>query len=141
MLEVTVQVPVPEHPCPDQPINTDPAFGVAVSTIDPPSTDRALQVDPQFTPPPVTIPVPEPAFETLTAKAGLNSAVTVVVEVGLITHTLFVPEHPLVHSVNIDEKFKGVATTMIGAPANVVRLQVEIQFVPSAFTTIIFATF
>src|ERR1700710_2701305 len=57
---VTTQVPVPEHPPPDQPTNVDPAAGVAVSVTEPPGK-MSEQVTPQLMlPPSVTVPVPVP---------------------------------------------------------------------------------
>jgi len=35
---VTVQVPVPEHPPPDQPVKVDPLFGEAVKVTDVPES-------------------------------------------------------------------------------------------------------
>lgn len=102
-----------------------------MTVIDPPRADRPAQVDPQLIPAsPVTTPVPVPFLDTETIKAGLKSAVTVVVEVRLIVHNLFVPEHPLVHSVNIDEGFDGVPAITRGAPEFTVIVQVDVQFVP-----------
>ncbi len=49
---------------PDQPTKADPAAGVAVSVTDVPVGSVALQVAPQLTPFPVT--VPEPDLDTVT---------------------------------------------------------------------------
>jgi len=43
-LMVTMQVPVPEHPPPLQPVNTEPGLAVAVSVTCWPVENRALQV-------------------------------------------------------------------------------------------------
>jgi len=65
-LIVTVQAPVPEQ-SPDQPVKVEPADGVGVSVTDVPSAMDALQVAPQLIPPTfeVTVPVPLPAFATV----------------------------------------------------------------------------
>lgn len=96
---VTVQVPVPEHPPPDQPANTDaPDVGAAVSVTTVAWRKLAEQVAPQLMPAGelVTVPVPVPAFETVRAKVGVgeNVAVTLVAEVPIVMVQVPVPEHP-----------------------------------------------
>ena len=59
-LIVTVQVPVPEQPPPLQPVNVEPAAGVAVSVTTVPSSNDAAQVAPQVIPAGPLDTVPEP---------------------------------------------------------------------------------
>ena len=63
---VTVQVPVPVQ-SPLQPVNTEPASGVAVNATEVPSAKSAAQVAPQVIPAGalVTVPVPVPALVTV----------------------------------------------------------------------------
>ena len=61
---VSVQVPVPVQ-APLQPWKVEPDAGDAVSVTDVPEVDVWEQVDPQFTDPPETVPVPVPVFVTV----------------------------------------------------------------------------
>ena len=63
---VRVQVPVPVQP-PLQPVNAEPASGVAVNMTEVPLPKSAAQVAPQVIPAGalVTVPVPVPALETV----------------------------------------------------------------------------
>src|SRR6187549_170637 len=74
-----VQVPVPVH-APLQPANVEPLAATAVNVTDAPLVKFALHVLPQLTPlgEDVTVPVPVPAFVTLSANVDelLNVAVT-----------------------------------------------------------------
>jgi phage tail protein X len=65
---VTVQVPVPEHPPPVQPVNAAPAEGVAVSVTAVPLLNDAEQVAPQLMPAGALVTVPGPAPERLTVR-------------------------------------------------------------------------
>jgi len=67
---VTAQVPVPVHPPPLQPVNVDPAAGVAVKVTAVPLAKAAEQVAPQEMPAGAlaTVPVPAPAFVTASVK-------------------------------------------------------------------------
>ena len=76
----TVQAPVPEQ-APLQPAKLAPLPAAAVSVTEVPLAKLALQVLPQLMPPvfDVTVPVPLPAFDTVSAKVVLellNDAVT-----------------------------------------------------------------
>ncbi len=68
---VTVQVPVPGQlmPGPLQPVKVEPALGVAVSTTELPWSKSARHVAPQVMPAgaDVTVPLPPPAFTSVTA--------------------------------------------------------------------------
>src|SRR5438067_2500753 len=77
---VTVQRPVPVQPPPLQPMKTELAPGVAVSTTTVPLAKLAVQAAPQLMSPgvPVTVPVPAPLRVTVNKKVGVKVAVTVV---------------------------------------------------------------
>ena len=93
---VVVQVPVPEHPPPDQPVNVEPPAGVAVRVTDVPLLYGSEQSAPQFMPAGllVTVPVPEPALVTFKLNCcRVNVAVTVAAE-KIEIEQLKVPEHP-----------------------------------------------
>ena len=68
-LSVTVHGPVPEQP-PPQPVNVEPAAGVAVKVTAVPLVKPAAHVAPQEMPAGVlvTVPAPAPAFVTVSVK-------------------------------------------------------------------------
>ena len=70
-LSVTVQVPVPVQPPPLQPLNVDPAAGVAVKVTTVPLAYAAMQLAPQEMPAGllVTVPIPAPVLLTVSVKA------------------------------------------------------------------------
>jgi hypothetical protein len=67
---VTAQVPVPMHPPPDQPVKSESLAADALSMTMTPELNIELHVAPQFTPAgdEVTVPLPVPAFATVTAN-------------------------------------------------------------------------
>jgi hypothetical protein len=67
---VTAQVPVPVQPPPLQPVNVEPAAGVAVKVTAVPLAKAAEQVAPQEMPAGAleTVPVPAPALVTASVK-------------------------------------------------------------------------
>ena len=69
-LIVTVQLPVPEQPPPLQPVNVDPAAGVALNATAAPLVNDAEHVIPHEIPAGllVTVPVPVPAGDTLSVE-------------------------------------------------------------------------
>jgi len=69
---LTSQGPVPVHPFPLQPVNTDPALGVAVSVTVAPPGKRSLQSPPQSIPAGVdaTVPAPVPFLATMRVNVG-----------------------------------------------------------------------
>jgi hypothetical protein len=77
-LTVTLQVPVPEQPPPDHPVNVECGFGVAISVTCVPWSNRALHVEPHEIPTGelLTDPDPLPAFETVSLRWAANVAVT-----------------------------------------------------------------
>src|SRR6266403_1714391 len=66
----TVQLPVPEHPLPLQPVNVEPAAAAAVNVTEVPLVNDAEQVAPQEIPAGllVTVPLPAPALETVSVE-------------------------------------------------------------------------
>src|ERR1044072_6977883 len=96
-LIVTTQVPVPEQPPPDQPVNVDPDAAEAVNVPLVPVANDALHVAPQLIPlgDDVTVPEPDPDFDTVNVDVGIgaNAAVIVVAELIVTTHVP-VPEQP-----------------------------------------------
>ena len=74
---VTTHDPVPEQLPPLQPLKIEPAAGVAVSVTAVPLAKLAAQVAPQVMPAGalVTVPVPVPPFETVSAKVGVKVTV------------------------------------------------------------------
>ena len=69
-LTVTLHVPVPVQPPPLQPVNVEPAAGVAVKVTAVPLANAAEQVAPQEMPAGAleTVPTPAPAFVTASVK-------------------------------------------------------------------------
>src|SRR5262249_14821068 len=93
---VTAQLPVPEQPPPLQPVNVEPAAGVALSVTVVPLANVAEHMVPHEMPTGVlvTVPVPAPAVLTVSAKGcGLNVAVTDCAAL-IVTVQVPVPEHP-----------------------------------------------
>jgi hypothetical protein len=68
-LTLTVHVPVPEQPPPLQPVNMEPAVGVAAKVTALPLVNACEQVAPQEMPAGalVTLPLPAPAVVTVSA--------------------------------------------------------------------------
>jgi len=66
-------------------MKTDPVAGVAVSVTSVPLAKLAVQVVPQSIPAGVlvTVPAPDPALKTLSAKVGVKVAVTAVAAVSV----------------------------------------------------------
>src|SRR5439155_7548681 len=93
---VTVQVPVPEHPPPVQPVKVEPAVGVAVNVTAVPLVKLAEQVAPQLIPAGelVTVPLPAPAGATVRVKLWRVKVAVTVVAAESVTVQVPVPEHP-----------------------------------------------
>src|SRR5207244_4462119 len=85
---VTIQVPVPEQPPPDQPENTEPPAGTAVSVIAVADWNIAVHVAPQLIPAgfDVTVPpAPPPSSDGVTVIVKLTRVnVTVTLRAVLI---------------------------------------------------------
>ena len=73
-LIVTLQEPVPEQPPPLQPVNVEPAAGVAVRMTAVPPAKAAAQSKPQAMPAGALAIVPAPAPALLTVRVKLCSA-------------------------------------------------------------------
>ena len=117
-LMVTAQVPVPVQPPPLQPVNVEPAAGVAVKVTAVPLAKAAEQVAPQEMPAGAleTVPVPAPAL--VTARVNGCSANVAVTEVAALTVTLQVPvpvQPPPLQPVNV-EPAAGVAVKVTTVP-------------------------
>jgi hypothetical protein len=78
----------------DHPVNADPAAAVAVSVTRVPSPKFAEHVDPQLMPAglDVTVPLPAPAFVTVSACGKPNVAVTSRAWLIVTWHVVLVPE-------------------------------------------------
>jgi len=78
-LIVTVQVPLPVQPPPLQPVKVEPAAGAAVKVTKVPLANEAEQVVPQEMPAGllVTVPLPVPALETVSARVVVETPVPV----------------------------------------------------------------
>jgi hypothetical protein len=119
-LSVTLQVPVPVHPPPLQPVNVDPAVAAAVSTIAVPELKFAVHVDPQLIPAGalVTVPAPVPALVTCRASDWAKVAVTLLVRLAATEHVPVPLQAPL-HPVNTDP-VPGTAVNVNAAPSGTV---------------------
>lgn len=96
VLMLTVQVPVPVQ-APLQPPNNEPPPGAALSVTFAVCANDALQVAPQLMPDgaEVTVPVPAPAFVTVSALCATeNVALTVVLAARLNVQVVEVPVQP-----------------------------------------------
>jgi len=95
-LTVTVQLAVPEQPPPLQPVNVEPAAGVAVKVRAVPLAYEAAQVVPQEMPAGalVTVPVPAPALVTVSAKDWRAKVAVTEVAALTVTVQVAVPEQP-----------------------------------------------
>ena len=88
----TVQAPVPVH-APLQPANVEPLAAAAVSVTEVPLAKFALQVAPQLMPAgdEVTVPVPVPAFVTLSANVVAELLKVAVTERAAVIDTVQAP--------------------------------------------------
>jgi len=122
-LIVTVQVPVPVQLPPLQPVNVEPAAGVAVSVTAVPLAKAAEQVAPHEMPAGELeiVPLPAPAFVRLSVK-GCSANVAVTLWAALIvTVQVPVPVQPPLQPVNV-EPVAGVAVSVTAVPlANAVE--------------------
>jgi hypothetical protein len=109
----TMQVPVPEHPPPFQPEKLAP---VAVSVMDVPLVNEAVQVAPQLIPAGFDVTVPAPATTTERVgrlKAADTVAFALIVRLQVVAAPLAAqsPPHPLNKDVAA-----GVATIVNAVP-------------------------
>src|SRR5438093_1194333 len=96
LLSVTVHVPVPEQPPPLQPVNVEPAAGVAVNVTTVPFAYAAMHVEPHEMPAGllVTVPIPEPVWLAVSGEAGTAQAAGTVVVAPRVTVHVPAPEPP-----------------------------------------------
>src|SRR5881397_1452510 len=131
-LRVTVQAPGPEQPPPLQPLKVEPAAGAAVSVTAVPLAKLAAQVAPQVMPAGllVTVPAPAPALETVSTRAGVKVAVTVVAA-EIVTVQVPAPVQPApVQPVKV-EPAAGAAVSVMAAPLVKLAAQIAPQVMPA----------
>lgn len=114
---VNVQVPVPTHEAPLQPVNVDPAAGVAVSVTVDPLLNGAEQAAPQLIPAGLLAMVPEPvpATEVVSVNWGVGGGPKLAVTdwaALIVTEHDPVPEQAPPHPVKA-EPVVGVAKRVI----------------------------
>jgi hypothetical protein len=101
---------------PDHPLNIDDESAVAVNVTLVPDTNRYEHVAPQLIPDgfDVTMPVPDPDFVIVRVYAGLNVAVTFLLEFIVTVIVVSVPTVSPDHPLNADDE-SGVAvnTTLV----------------------------
>jgi hypothetical protein len=131
-VRVTTQLPVPLQPPPLQPVNADPALGVAVSVTTVPLTKSAAQVAPQSMPVGllVTAPLPPPPWVTVSVTVGVKVAATVVFADIVTVHTPVPLQPPPLHPAKV-EPAAGVAVSVTTVPLAKVPLQVGPQLIPA----------
>jgi len=131
-LRVTVHVPMPEQPPPLQPPKVEPAAGAAVSVTAVPLAKLAAQVGPQLMPAGllVTVPAPAAALETVSMRAGVKVAVTVVAAES-VTVQAPVPEHPPPVQPLKVEPPAGAAVSVTAVPLVKLAAQVAPQSMPA----------
>src|SRR5437773_5767968 len=112
---VTVQRPVPVQPPPLQPMKTELALGVAVSTTPVPLAKLAVQLAPQLTSPGMLVTVPFPLGLTVSVKVGVKIAVTVVAA-DIVTVQGPVPVQPPPFQPRKTELAPGVAVSTTTVP-------------------------
>jgi hypothetical protein len=101
---VTTQDPVPEHPPPDQPANVEPTLAVAVRATTVPTGNDSVQSLPHdmATLAVLTVPDPEPAFDTVSITDDENVAVTVALAASVVTHSPTPVQPPPLQPVNAE---------------------------------------
>jgi hypothetical protein len=132
-LTVTLHVPVPVQPPPLQPVNVEPAAGVAVKVTAVPLAKAAEQVAPQEMPAGAleTVPVPAPALVIASVK-GCRAKVAVTAWAALmVTAQVPVPvQPPPLQPVNV-EPAAGVAVRVTAVPLAKAAEQVAPQEMPA----------
>jgi len=125
-VRLTLHVPVPEHPAPDQPANEECAAGVAVR-ITCPSSSSALHVAPQVIPAGELLiePEPLPAFEMVRVCCGVGMKVAVIVAAAFrVIWQGSVPEHPPPDQPLNVMPVSGVAVSVIVVPSSYTSVHV-----------------
>jgi hypothetical protein len=129
----TVQVLVPVQPPPDQPVKTEPAAAVAVTTTGLPDGKLAEQLVPQEMPAGalVTTPLPSPARITVSvAGAGATVALTVVAVVS-VSEQDPVPAQPAPDQPMKTQPAAGVAVSDTAVPVVKLAAQLDPQSIPA----------
>jgi len=129
----TVQAPVPVH-APLQPVNVEPLAAAADSVTDVPLAKFALQVDPQLTPAgvDVTVPVPVPAFVTLSANVVAELLKVAVTARAAVIETVQAPvpvQAPL-QPANA-EPLAAAGVSVTDAPLEKLAVHVDPQLMPA----------
>ena len=116
---------------PDQPVNMDPAAGVAVRVTDVLGAKAALQVVGQLIPPGLleTDPDPVPAVCTVNTGAVLNVAVTDVFDVR-VTLQVLLPLHPPPDQPAKIDPLPGAAVNVTEVPLLKLAVHVWPQLIP-----------
>jgi len=132
-LRVTVQVPVPLHPPPLQPVKVEPAASAAVSVTAVPLVKLAEQVAPQVIPAGalVTVPLPVPAGVTVRANVCRVKVAVTVVAAESVTTQAPVPEHPPPLQPLKIEPAAGAAVSVTVVPLVKLAEQVAPQVIPA----------
>ncbi len=127
---VTLHVPVPVQ-APPQPVNAIPASGAAVRITGVPAVNENEHVAPQLIPAGllVTVPVPVPNFETVSASCGVKVAVTFSAAL-MVTLQAPVPVQAPLQPVNT-EPAAGVAARLTTVPELYWKEQVAPQLMPA----------
>src|SRR2546426_3524880 len=131
-LIVTMQVPVPLHPAPLQPANTDPLAGAAVKVTCVPLTNAALHVTPQSMPAGLllTVPMPLPVLVTVRVSPCVKVALTACAAL-MVTTQVPMPLHPPPLHPENTEPLVGVAVKVTCMPLANAALHVTPQSMPA----------
>jgi len=123
---------VPEQPPPLQPVNVEPEAAVAVSVTAVPCVNAAAQVEPQLIPTGelVTVPLPVPAFVTVSVCVAVKVAVTDW-SAFIVTWHVPVPEQPPPLHPAKTEPAAGVAVNVTTVPSLNGDEQVAPQSIPT----------
>jgi len=98
---VTTQLPVPVHPAPLQPVNTEPPAGVAVNVTEVPLANDAVHVAPQLIPAGLLVTVPPllPVLVTVRVyncvKLAFTDLAALMVTVQVVPETVSHPLQPV----------------------------------------------
>lgn len=131
-LIVTVHVPVPLQPPPDQPLKVEPDPGAAVNVTCAPAVTLAEHVPGQSSPPPVTLPDPLPARTTVRVTGGGGIVANVaVIDLAALSVTVHVPvplQPPPDQPLNVEPDF-GTAVNVTFVPDGTLSEQVPGQWI------------
>lgn len=129
----TMQVPVPEHPSPDHPLNVEVALGAAVSVTDVPTSYVAEHVTPHWMPAGDEDTVPPPAPLQPTESRYVVLAKTAVISLAWVIEMVHVPAPG--HSAAPGQPMKvdvasAVAVSVMVLPASTCAEQADPQSIP-----------